>query len=245
LDVEAPLPSAFHQQGVEWASYVVSIGPLLGLTTTLFASIFSFTRITYTMAEDGLLLSLCSKVTQRTGIPVWSSLIGAFFMALQACFFDIRHILSFGVVLSLFQLILVSASVIILRYRPSEITKTHQESEDGENICQKNSTNGMAQNILSGEVPQSPVCDSTSKTTEVATDMATFDLQASPVPQDGRAETTTLLNEDDYERSKRQLQRKKKTRKKRLQISEKASKEERVYEEGLRVVKYFQRGGRE
>ena len=67
LDSEAPLPSAFEYRGITWAKYVVSIGPLLGLTTTLFSSIFSFTRIAYVMAEDGLMIQMCASVTRKTG----------------------------------------------------------------------------------------------------------------------------------------------------------------------------------
>ena len=67
LDPEAPLPSAFDYRQIHWASYVVAVGPLCGLTTTLFASIFAFTRITYAMAEDGLLFPQCSRIQRCSG----------------------------------------------------------------------------------------------------------------------------------------------------------------------------------
>ena len=45
------------------------------------------------------------------------AIVGGIMMAIIGVFLDIRHIISFGVLLSLFQFILISASVILLRYR--------------------------------------------------------------------------------------------------------------------------------
>ena len=122
LDAEAPLPSAFASRGLEWAKYIVAIGPLCGLTTTLFSSIFSFVRITYAMAQDGLLFPMCSRVNGCSQVPVTATFIGGLGMAIFAVFFDLKNIISFGVLLSLFQYILVDACVIILRYHPNEDT---------------------------------------------------------------------------------------------------------------------------
>ena len=124
IDAEAPLPSAFASRGLEWAKYIVAAGPLFGLTTTLFSSIFGFVRISYAMAQDGLLFPICSKVNPCTKVPLVAAMVGGLGMCILAIFFDLKNIISFGVLLALFQYIVVDACVIILRYRPSSDTGT-------------------------------------------------------------------------------------------------------------------------
>ena len=53
----------------------------------------------------------------HAGVPIMPAIVGGALMAVIALFLDIRNIISFGVLLSLFQFILISASVILLRYR--------------------------------------------------------------------------------------------------------------------------------
>lgn len=48
----APLASAMVEVGLGWAAKVVSIGSLLGLTTTTFTCLLGQPRIFYTMARD-------------------------------------------------------------------------------------------------------------------------------------------------------------------------------------------------
>ena len=118
LDDAAPLPSAFAARDLTWARYIVSVGPLCGLTSTLFSSLYGFVRISYAMAEDGLLFSFFHDVNTYTGVPVLGTLTGGIIMATIACFLDINQIISFGIIATLSQYALVSACVIILRYRP-------------------------------------------------------------------------------------------------------------------------------
>ena len=120
LDVDAPLPSAFSESGLTWARYIVSVGPLCGLTTALFSSQYAFVRIAYAMSQDGLLFPVCRSVNGCTRTPVWTTLCGGLIMAAIACFIDVGHIIDFGIIVSLVQYALVSACVIVLRYRPDK-----------------------------------------------------------------------------------------------------------------------------
>ena len=126
LEEIAPLPSAFAARGLTWAQYVVSIGPLCGLTTTLFSSLYGFVRISYAMAEDGLLFSCFRHVNSYTQVPVVGTLTGGLLMATLACFLDVNQIISFGIIATLSQYALVSVCVIILRYRPD--ARVHSDS---------------------------------------------------------------------------------------------------------------------
>ena len=117
IDSIAPLPSAMEAAGLPWAKYIVSLGPLCGLTTTLLSAIFVFIRMTYAMAEDGLIFQFFGKVNDCTKVPVMSCVVGGILMATIAVFMDIKSIISFTVLITLFQFLIVDACVIILRYK--------------------------------------------------------------------------------------------------------------------------------
>ena len=68
ISTTAALPEAFSSIGLNWAKYVVSIGALCGMTTTLFGSLFSLPRCMYAMATDGLLFSFLGSVNQKTQV---------------------------------------------------------------------------------------------------------------------------------------------------------------------------------
>ena len=68
ISTTAALPEAFSSIGLNWAKYVVSIGALCGMTTTLFGSLFSLPRCMYAMAQDGLIFSFLGSVNQKTQV---------------------------------------------------------------------------------------------------------------------------------------------------------------------------------
>ena len=62
------LADAFAANDVVWAKYIVSIGALCGMTTTLFGALFSLPRCVYAMACDGLLFSWLANISERTKV---------------------------------------------------------------------------------------------------------------------------------------------------------------------------------
>ncbi len=120
IDATAPLPSAFAAKGIIWAKYVVAIGPLCGLTTTLLGSVYSFVRVSYAIADDGLLFPVFCRVMPCSKVPVWSVLIAGSLMGLLALAFDLAELIGFSVVMTLLGYVLICAAVIILRYRPDD-----------------------------------------------------------------------------------------------------------------------------
>nr|CAD7410097.1 unnamed protein product [Timema cristinae] len=118
LNVGAALPEAFGSIGLTWAKYVVSVGALCGMTTTLFGSLFSLPRCLYAMAADGLLFSFLGSVNQKTQLPLVNLAISGVSSALLALVFDLEKLVEFMSIGTLLAYTIVSASVIILRYRP-------------------------------------------------------------------------------------------------------------------------------
>ena len=68
-DADAPLPHAFHQVGWSFVGYVVSIGALFGLSTSLLGAMFPLPRVIYAMASDGLLFKWLSHIHPRYQTP--------------------------------------------------------------------------------------------------------------------------------------------------------------------------------
>ncbi|XP_063605515.1 cationic amino acid transporter 4-like isoform X1 [Penaeus indicus] len=119
LNPAAALPDAFAAHGANWAKYVVSVGAICGMTTTLFGSLFSLPRCVYAMAADGLLFSWLARVSDKTKVPVITLILCGFLSALIALVFDIEKLVEFMSIGTLMAYTIVSASVIILRYQPS------------------------------------------------------------------------------------------------------------------------------
>ncbi|PSN48720.1 Cationic amino acid transporter 4 [Blattella germanica] len=118
ISASAALPEAFSQIGHNWAKYVVSLGALCGMTTTLFGSLFSLPRCMYAMAADGLLFSFLGSVNQKTQVPLTNLAVAGLSSALIALVFDLEKLVEFMSIGTLLAYTIVSAAVIILRYRP-------------------------------------------------------------------------------------------------------------------------------
>ncbi|XP_023244973.1 cationic amino acid transporter 4-like [Copidosoma floridanum] len=115
----AALPEAFDARGLPWARYVISVGALCGMTTTLFGSLFSLPRTMYAMASDGLLFGFLARVSKRTQVPTVNLAISGVFSGLIALLFDLDHLVEFMSIGTFLAYTIVSVSVIVLRYRPA------------------------------------------------------------------------------------------------------------------------------
>ncbi|KAK9888152.1 hypothetical protein WA026_000421 [Henosepilachna vigintioctopunctata] len=118
INPTAALPEAFAHVGMHWVKYIVSLGALCGMTTTLFGSLFSLPRCIYSMAQDGLLFKFLGDVNDKTQVPLANLVISGTLTALIALLFDLEKLVEFMSIGTLLAYTIVSASVIILRYRP-------------------------------------------------------------------------------------------------------------------------------
>lgn len=119
INPEAALPEAFAHVGMNWVKYVVSLGALCGMTTTLFGSLFSLPRCIYSMAQDGLLFGFLGNVNDKTQVPLANLVISGVLTSLIALLFDLEKLVEFMSIGTLLAYTIVSVSVIILRYKPN------------------------------------------------------------------------------------------------------------------------------
>lgn len=115
----AAFSEAFAQHGAIWAKYVVSIGAISGMATSLVGSLFALPRCVYAMAEDGLLFSMFAHISDKTQVPVNAMVVFGTATALIALLFTIDTLVQFLSIGTLLAYTFVSACVIILRYRPT------------------------------------------------------------------------------------------------------------------------------
>lgn len=110
----ANLATAFAANGVHWASGIISIGALAGLTTVVMVLLLGGCRVLFAMARDGLLPRRLAKTGAR-GTPVRITMLVALLVAATASAFPTDKLEEMVNVGTLFAFLLVSAGVIVLR----------------------------------------------------------------------------------------------------------------------------------
>ena len=117
LNVASPVAFAMDHVGMGWASAVISLGALAGLTTVLLVMMFGQTRVFFAMSRDGLLPAVFSKVHPKFRTPGLSTIIFTIFIALIAAFTPIGIVGSLTNMGTLIAFILVSIALPIIRKR--------------------------------------------------------------------------------------------------------------------------------
>eukprot|EP00099_Drosophila_melanogaster_P021893 NP_649219.1 uncharacterized protein Dmel_CG13248 [Drosophila melanogaster] len=169
INPAASLPEAFGQLNLSWAKYLISIGALCGMTTTLLGSLFALPRCMYAMASDGLLFSCFGKINPTTQVPLLNLVVSGVMSACLALVFDLAKLVEFMSIGTLLAYTIVSASVIILRYRPMERIHTtirvpavagspDDDDDDDEDVASQSSmdtsspTSEMIEEVLAGRL---------------------------------------------------------------------------------------------
>ncbi|GAB6019029.1 hypothetical protein CHUAL_000658 [Chamberlinius hualienensis] len=129
-DGQAPIPVAFDKVGWPVAKWIVSIGALFGLSTSLLGAMFPLPRVLYAMSNDGLIFRWLSKISPTFKTPFIATIIAGAFAAVMALIFDVDALVDMMSIGTLLAYTLVAASVLILRYRPNEMKAIN---EDGNN----------------------------------------------------------------------------------------------------------------
>jgi basic amino acid/polyamine antiporter, APA family len=110
----ANLATAFTANGVQWASGVISVGALAGLTTVVMVLMLGGCRVLFAMSRDGLLPRRFAKTGSR-GTPVRITVLVAVLIGATASVFPTAKLEEMVNVGTLFAFVLVSAGVIVLR----------------------------------------------------------------------------------------------------------------------------------
>lgn len=120
MNPDTPISSAFADNGLHWAMYIVTAGAVAALSSTLMGSLLPQPRILMAMARDGLLPAFFSKLNEKTSVPVNSTLVSGFVAALLAFFMDVSQLAGMVSVGTLLAFTIVAISILILRYVPPD-----------------------------------------------------------------------------------------------------------------------------
>lgn len=117
LDVEAPFPKLYDSFGWTQLKWVVSVGTIFALCTSLLGAMFPLPRILYAMGSDGIIYKFLSLVSQKTKTPLVATLLAGALAAIMATIFAIHQLIEMMSIGTLMAYTIVAISVLILRYQ--------------------------------------------------------------------------------------------------------------------------------
>lgn len=117
LNVPDPVAVVVDNFGPQWGwlAKIIKVGAIIGLTSVVLVLMYAQTRIFYTMARDGLLPHVFSRVHPRFKTPAINTVLVGLVTAIAAGFFDINVLGDMTSVGTLAAFAIVCLSVIYLR----------------------------------------------------------------------------------------------------------------------------------
>ncbi|KAL2613636.1 hypothetical protein R1flu_025328 [Riccia fluitans] len=118
IDPDTPMSSVFADNGMHWAMYIVTVGAVAALCTTLLGSLLPQPRILMSMARDGLLPRFFSRINKASRVPVNGTLATGFIASGMAFTMDVDLLAGMVSVGTLLAFTIVGVSILMLRYAP-------------------------------------------------------------------------------------------------------------------------------
>lgn len=116
LGVADPIALVLNTLKMPWASALISVGAIAGITSVLLVLIMGQPRILFAMSRDGLLPPLLSRVHPRYKTPHVTTWLTGGIVAVAAAITPINVSAQLCSIGTLFAYIIVAAGVIVLRY---------------------------------------------------------------------------------------------------------------------------------
>jgi APA family basic amino acid/polyamine antiporter len=111
------LSATNHSEALHWGRLVILIGALLGMISSILVFQIGQARVWFAMSRDRLLPAVFSKVHPRYRTPAVSTWVAGIVVGLPAGLLDIGTFSDLSNIGTLFAFVLVSAGVLILRYK--------------------------------------------------------------------------------------------------------------------------------
>jgi len=115
--LSAPVAYALNYIKQGWASGVISIGAIMGITSVLLVMLMGQPRVFFAMSRDNLLPEKISTVHPKYGTPYITTIITGGVVAIIALMVPIGTAAELTNIGTLFAFAIVSASILVLRYK--------------------------------------------------------------------------------------------------------------------------------
>jgi APA family basic amino acid/polyamine antiporter len=123
IKIDAPLAEAFRSVGKPGFATMISIGALIGLTTVMMIMMLGQSRVFFAMSRDRLLPAVFSKVNERTGTPVRTTVTTGVVVAVISTFVSLSELAELVNIGTLFAFILVAVGVMVLRRKRPDLKR--------------------------------------------------------------------------------------------------------------------------
>lgn len=123
LNVADPMAVAVDAIGLNWFSFIIKIGAIMGLSSVMLVLLYGQTRIFYIISRDGLLPALFSKVHKKFHTPWINTIVVGVCVAIAAAMTPIGvlgDLVSLG---TLAAFMMVCYSVLYLRWKQPELER--------------------------------------------------------------------------------------------------------------------------
>jgi APA family basic amino acid/polyamine antiporter len=123
LNVPDPIAIGIDATGVKWGSFLVKIGAIAGLSSTMVVMLLGQSRVFFSMSRDGLLPPVFSRVHTRFRTPYLSSIFVGLFVGIFAALIPVNilgELVSIGTLLAF---VIVCAGIWVLRRTNPELPR--------------------------------------------------------------------------------------------------------------------------
>ncbi len=123
LNVPDPVALVLNTLHMPWASALVSVGAIAGITSVLLVLMLGQPRILFAMSRDGLLPRFLSEVHRKFGTPHRTTIFTGIVVAVAAGIMRLETAAELCSIGTLLAFIIVSAGVIVLRYTRRDLKR--------------------------------------------------------------------------------------------------------------------------
>ncbi|XP_058828086.1 high affinity cationic amino acid transporter 1-like [Topomyia yanbarensis] len=120
-DPGAPFPHLFEQLGWHEIKWIVSIGAIFALCTSLLGAMFPLPRVLYAMSNDGVIYKKLQTVHPKTQTPILATVLAGLLAATMALLFNLQQLIDMMSIGTLMAYTIVAVSVLILRYEDNSL----------------------------------------------------------------------------------------------------------------------------
>ena len=123
LDKAAPVASAFSENGLTWAVFIITLAATAGLTSVMLVMMLGQTRIFLGMAKDGLLPSFFKDIHHKFKTPHRSTILVGAIVSIVAGLTPIEKVSAMCSMGTLLAFAMVCIAVMMLRYKKPELDR--------------------------------------------------------------------------------------------------------------------------